>query len=79
MLPPHGRCGGPTGERMSEAERTEVHGHAAGRFDGTYTRDGDSVTVIAAGETRMLRIDGNGRLDGGSGNSFFSGVICKKS
>lgn len=49
------------------------------RHSGTYTRDGDSVTVTAAGETRTLKLDGNGCLDGGLGNSLFSGVICKKS
>ncbi|MDX9875495.1 MAG: hypothetical protein RBS88_11335 [Spongiibacteraceae bacterium] len=45
---------------------------------GTYTREGDSVTVNVMGESRTLRIDGDGCLDGGAGNSLFSGVICKK-
>lgn len=45
---------------------------------GTFRRDGSTVSVTAAGETRALRIDGNGCLDGGAGNSFFSGVICKR-
>lgn len=45
---------------------------------GTFRRDGSTVAVTAAGETRTLRIDGNGCLDGGPGNSFFSGTICKK-
>jgi hypothetical protein len=45
---------------------------------GTFRREGSTVSVTAAGETRSLRIDGNGCLDGGPGNSFFSGVICKK-
>lgn len=48
------------------------------RHGGTHTREGDNVVVTAAGETRTLRIDENGCLDGGPGNSFFSGVICKK-
>ena len=48
------------------------------RFDGSFIRDGDSLAVTAAGETRTLRIDGAGCLDGGPGNSFFSGVICPK-
>lgn len=45
---------------------------------GTYRRDGNAVLVTAAGETRTLQIDANGCLDGGRGNSFFSGIICKK-
>lgn len=48
------------------------------RHSGTYSRDGDSVTVKVAGETRTLRIDANGCLDGGAGNSLFSGPVCKK-
>lgn len=48
------------------------------RHSGTYTRDGDNVTITAAGETRTLTIDANGCLDGGRGNSFFSGVACEK-
>ena len=48
------------------------------RHSGTFRRDGDNVIVTAAGETRTLKIDGNGCLDGGPGNSFFSGVVCKK-
>lgn len=48
------------------------------RFPGSYTQDGDTVVITAAGETRTLRIDANGCLDGGPGNSFFSGVICKR-
>lgn len=48
------------------------------RHSGTYTRNGDNVTVTAAGETRTLKIDSNGCLDGGPGNSLFSNVICKK-
>ena len=47
-------------------------------FDGTWTREGDKVMVTAVGETRTLTLDGNGCLDGGPGNSFFSGTICKK-
>lgn len=49
------------------------------RHSGTFTREGDNMTVTAAGETRTLKIDGNGCLDGGPGNSLFSGVVCKKS
>lgn len=52
---------------------------SADRFNGTYTREGDRVVLTAAGETRTLRIDDKGCLDGGPGNSFFSGVVCKKS
>ena len=48
------------------------------RHMGTYAREGDSVILTVAGETRTLRLDGNGCLDGGPGNSFYSGVICKK-
>jgi len=48
------------------------------RHSGTYTRDGDTVAVTAVGETRTLKIDANGCLDGGAGNSFFTGVVCKK-
>ena len=48
------------------------------RFDGTYSRDGDSLEIRAAGETRTLTVDENGCLDGGPGNSFFSGVVCRK-
>jgi hypothetical protein len=48
------------------------------RHSGTYTRDGDTVTVNAVGETRTLKIDANGCLDGGAGNSFFAGTVCKK-
>jgi hypothetical protein len=48
------------------------------RHSGTYTLEGDTVTVTAAGESRTLKLDGNGCLDGGPGNSFFSGVVCKK-
>lgn len=48
------------------------------RHSGTYTREGDSVTVTAAGETRTFQLDGNGCLDGGPGNTFFAGIVCKK-
>ncbi|ACO79346.1 hypothetical protein AvCA_31830 [Azotobacter vinelandii CA] len=48
------------------------------KINGTYKRSGDNVDVTAAGETRTLKIDSKGCLDGGAGNSFFSGVICKK-
>lgn len=48
------------------------------RHSGSYSREGDNLTLTAAGETRTLRIDANGCIDGGPGNSFFSGVVCKK-
>jgi hypothetical protein len=48
------------------------------RHSGTYTTEGDTVVVTAAGETRTLNVDGNGCLDGGPGNSFFSGTVCRK-
>jgi hypothetical protein len=48
------------------------------RHSGTYTREGDNVTLTAAGDTRTLKVDANGCLDGGPGNIFFSGVICKR-
>lgn len=48
------------------------------RFEGSYAREGDSVTVTAAGDTRTLQIDGEGCLDGGPGNPFFSGTICRR-
>lgn len=48
------------------------------RFHGTYKKDGDKISVRAAGETRTLTIDSKGCLDGGNGNSFFTGVVCKK-
>lgn len=47
-------------------------------YTGTYQRNGDKVIVNVAGEVRTLTIDTNGCLDGGKGNSFFSGVICKE-
>lgn len=48
------------------------------RLSGSYKREGDTVTVTAAGESRGLKIDGKGCLDGGAGNTFFSGTICPK-
>ncbi|WP_211865643.1 hypothetical protein [Neoroseomonas terrae] len=47
-------------------------------INGTFRHEGDTVAVTAAGDSRTLRIDGNGCLDGGPGNALFSGVICKK-
>lgn len=48
------------------------------RHSGTFRRDGDNVILTVAGETRTLRIDSNGCLDGGPGNSLFAGTVCKK-
>lgn len=45
---------------------------------GTWERNGNQVVVKVAGDTRTLTVDGNGCLDGGTNNNFFSGVICKK-
>lgn len=48
------------------------------RRNGTYTREGDMVSITVDGDTRTLRIVENGCIDGGTGSFFFSGLICKK-
>lgn len=48
------------------------------RFEGNWSQAGDSVDVTAAGETRTLSLGGDGCLDGGLGNSFFAGTVCRK-
>lgn len=47
---------------------------------GTYKREGDSVTITipSIDETRTLKIDSNGCLDGGVSNALFMESICKK-